>query len=109
MKLKEIKMSVHRKYTKDYQSYGFRIGIMYDVEGAEPMDAHREVSNTLKKMTMNENEKTWSVMKSQKGIENKSGVKEVGVKDKKGVCEICGALTINDNYKFCRECYFKQK
>lgn len=32
MRLKELKISIHRKYTKDFQSYGYRIGLMLDVD-----------------------------------------------------------------------------
>lgn len=63
VKLKEIKMSVHRKYTKDYQSYGFRIGLMVDVEEDESaMTAYRKVSKYLKSLTDAENKKIWNIM-----------------------------------------------
>ena len=31
VRIKEIKISIHRKYTKDFQSYGYRIGLQLEV------------------------------------------------------------------------------
>lgn len=35
MRIKEIKISIHRKYTQDFQSFGYRIGIMMDVDSKD--------------------------------------------------------------------------
>lgn len=42
VKIKEIKISIHRKYTKGFQSYGYRIGIMMDVGKTDPRQGFYE-------------------------------------------------------------------
>lgn len=31
VRIKEIKISIHRKYTKDFQSYGYRVGLQLEI------------------------------------------------------------------------------
>ncbi|TFG23921.1 MAG: hypothetical protein EU529_05845 [Promethearchaeota archaeon] len=64
--VKEIKISVHRKYTKDYQSYGFRVGIMGNVEERENIKtAYYNISKILDKMVDIENKKIWELWKGE--------------------------------------------
>ena len=90
-------MSVHRKFTKDYNSYGYRIGIMYDVEGAELKEVYKKIANNLSKLVLVENNKIKIQMES------------LEFKQLKGyACEVCGKDTLDKNFKLCKECYFKK-
>ncbi|TKJ26212.1 MAG: hypothetical protein CEE42_05215 [Promethearchaeota archaeon Loki_b31] len=49
VRIKEIKISIHRKYTRDFQSYGYRIGVMLDVGGVSPEQAYNGAKTFLNK------------------------------------------------------------
>ena len=56
MKIKEIKLSIHRKYTQNFNSYGFRIGIMMDVgKNDNPMDCYYQGKAFLNERIKEEN------------------------------------------------------
>ena len=40
VRITEIKVSIHRKFTKNYNSYGYRIGVMVDVGSSTAQDAY---------------------------------------------------------------------
>ena len=42
VRIKEIKISIHRKYTKDFQSYGYRVGLQLDVDKDDPRSGYYE-------------------------------------------------------------------
>ncbi len=56
MRIKEIKISIHRKYTKNFQSLGYRIGIMLDVEKDDnPRDCYYQGKSFLNERIKEEN------------------------------------------------------
>ena len=56
MRIKEIKLSIHRKYTQNYNSYGFRIGIMMDVDSKDnPRDCYYQGKVFLNERIKEEN------------------------------------------------------
>lgn len=61
VKIKEIKISVHRKYTKDYNSYGFRIGMMADI-GEDPDVSYAQISKVMEKWTKAEDNKIFRLI-----------------------------------------------
>ena len=102
-----MKISIHRKFTKNFNSFGFRIGIMVDVENEIPMEAYRTTSKVVGQMTKEEellckNALSDYVSNQQNTLGNQSNVM---VKQ----CEKCGAETYNKSYKFCLKCYYDNK
>ncbi len=58
MRITEIKISIHRKYTQDFQSFGYRIGIMMDVGlKDEPRDCYYQGKSFLNERIKEENNK----------------------------------------------------
>lgn len=56
VKIKEIKISIHRKYTQDFQSFGYRIGIMMDVDLKDnPRDVYYQGKDFLNERMKEEN------------------------------------------------------
>ncbi len=56
MRITEIKISIHRKYTQDFQSFGYRIGIMMDVDSKDnPRDVYYQGKAFLSERMKEEN------------------------------------------------------
>ena len=78
VRLKEIKISIHRKYTKDYQSYGYRIGVMLDVDKDDPRSGYYEGKAFLNDRIAEEDLVIKNLM-DKRVAEKSSGYKELKV------------------------------
>ena len=76
VKIKEIKISIHRKYTKDFQSYGYRIGVMLDVDKNDPRGDYYQGKAFLNDRIAEEDLIIKNIM-DKKDVEKKSGYKEL--------------------------------
>lgn len=82
VRIKEIKISIHRKYTKDFNSYGYRIGIMLDVDKDDPRSGYYEGKAFLNERIKEEDLVIKNAM-DKRVAEKESGYKELGVIPKK--------------------------
>ena len=78
VRIKEIKISIHRKYTKDYQSYGYRIGVMLDVDKDDPRSGYYEGKAFLNDRIAEEDLIIKNIV-DKRDAEKSSGYKELGV------------------------------
>ncbi|GAI83377.1 unnamed protein product, partial [marine sediment metagenome] len=124
--MKEIKISIHRKYTKDFQSYGYRIGLQMDVDKDDPRSAYYEGKAFLNERIAEEDLIIKNIM-NKKDAERGSGYKELvavpvgkvkknglgGVAEKELVvksylCGGCGTWLVGekgvDGKVFCKKC-----
>lgn len=77
VRIKEIKISIHRKYTKDFQSYGYRIGLQLDVGKDDPRGVYYEGKAFLNERIAEEDLIIKNIM-DKKVAEKSSGYKELG-------------------------------
>lgn len=103
VKLIEIRMSYHRKYTHNFNSYGFRIGVAASMgENENQYEAHFVISDYLNKIAIIEIEKIKKLI--DQDAEKPNVVQFVGNK-----CQKCGQDTVNRSFQLCRKCYFEEK
>lgn len=77
VRIKEIKISIHRKYTKDFQSYGYRIGVMLDVDkGDNSREGYYEAKAFLNERIAEEDLIIKNIM-DKKVAEKESRVREL--------------------------------
>lgn len=94
VKIKEIKISIHRKYTKDCQSYGYRIGVMLDIGKDDPRGSYYEGKAFLNERIKEEDLVIKNIM-DKRVAEKQSGYKELGVIPKKKVGVIPEKVTVS--------------
>ncbi len=102
MNLKEIWIEASRKYTSNYNSYYFKVGLSAEIIDESVAEGYNRIEQELKKLTIIEKEKILTEMEKELVESEKSIL--IGNK-----CKNCGKDTGDKSWNLCRPCYFKEK
>ncbi len=95
-------MEASRKYTSNYNSYYFKVGLSAEFIDESIAEGYNRIEQELKKLTAVEKEKISREMEKELVESEKSILKG-------NRCKKCGKDTGDKNWNLCRPCYFEEK